>query len=245
MLRRFFKENFWYLIAIGVALSILFITLYIVFGMRSIEVARAQNAARASSLSSSIEALPKVSSISPSQTSGILDYISTSRLKLASEIDEAYRPQFSPWMYGLLPEFYGKSSQQSLHTQLAKESSSILAKTGDDLEKLKKIIEYMPLVDLGGNFADDPGLGDRLRRTQQGLTDTIAYIQMSDFPHKAELMIQLTALNARTLSLTDQTKTAWAAEVLEVQKLLISDIETRDIQQSKLPEQLQTVSQTY
>ncbi len=243
MLHTFIKQNRWFLIALGASLLLTIIITYILTGQRAIEVTRAQNAARATSLSSAIVGLPPISSISPAETSGAVDYVATSRLDLAKQVPVDYTSRYSLWLYGVMPAYYASAAQQSQHATLAKDTVEALEKTTSDLTKLKKFIEYMPLVDLEGSFSDDMGRDERLQRTKQGITDTIEHVKLSGFPHEAEIVQRLESLNTQTLLLTDKTKAVWAAELLGVQKLILSDIESRDIQQGKLPEQLQAIYQ--
>jgi len=245
MLQRFVKENLWYIIALAVAIGGMLACLYAFSGAQAINTTRAQNAARAESLQAEIQALPRVSSVSPAQTSGAIDHVLTTRMNLIEAINAEYIPRYAPWPYRVIPTYDSTRTQQNQHTDIVKDISSNLQRTAKDLAGLKKIIEYMPLIDLGQDFANDAGLEERLSRTKQGLNEAIGYIQLSGLAHEAELISRLKKLNAQTLTLTDQTKGSWAAEVLEIQKLIIADIERRDVQRGEGIKQLQRVSQSY
>jgi hypothetical protein len=197
-------------------------------------------------LSAEIIALPKIAAIIPAKTSGQLDYIVTSRSDLAKKVSTDDSPRYALWTFGLIvPAYYASSSQQAQHAEVVQDVSASLAKTTKDLQGLKKIIEYMPLIDLGESFKSDPDIGERLDRTHQGLNDAMEYIRYSGLPHTTDLIKMITKVNAQTLALTDDTKTAWSAEVLEIQKLILSDIESQDVQQGDSVHKLQTIGQTY
>lgn len=245
MWRRFVKENFWYVVVLGGVLIVSSVSVYAYLGTKNIATTRSQNAARSVDLSGAIAALPKVSSIQPAKTSGSADYVMTTRSDLMNNLASHYTPQSALWMYGLLPKYYAAISQQSNHSKVVQDARDSLRQTTDDLTHLKKIIEYMPSVDLSGKFADDPGLHERLQRTKKGIDEAIGYIQWSGLPHAQVLVAKLTKLNQNTLILTDQTKIPWAAELLEIQKIILSDITAQDIQQSDIEKQLQEVSASY
>lgn len=245
MFRRFVKEHFWYFVILLGTIGITTLCLYAFFGSRAIYSTDSQNAARASTLSASLYDLPKISTIVPAKTSGETDYVATSRSLLADRIAKELSPRPALWVYGLLPAYFAKNAQRNHFTELASESEDSLRRTVKDLEALKKIIEYMPLVDLGGAFADDRGLGERLARTKKGIDQAAEYIRWSGLPHSKEITESLLALNNQTLTLTDETKGAWAEDLMVVQKRILRDIEDRDIQQSDMQARLQAVADSY
>ena len=173
------------------------------------------------------------------------DYVSTARSSLAMAIEAEYTPRYASWVFFAIPSYYAENDAQSLHKKLAADVSSRLKATAQDLTSLKKFIEYMPLVDLQEDAGDDAGRGERLSRTKQGIDESIAYLQWTTLPNKNTLTTQLTELNKSTLSLTNETKGAWAQKILDVQTLLLKDIHAQDIQQSALRLEFEGVHNAY
>ena len=245
MLRRFLGENKWYLIALCISLGVTVLCVYAFFGTRAIEVNRTQNMARADSLSAAIVALPKIESIIPAKTSDQVSYVATSRLNLSRQIASEYTAVSALWIYGLIPAYYAKTTQQAKHNAINMSAQTTLDQTAKHLTNLKKIIEYMPLVDLATPFEQDQVITERLDRTKRGIKEAIEYIRWTNLPSKSEINARLISLNARTLSLKDETKEKWAEELLEIQKLILRDIKNQDIKGTDIPAQLQTAAQFY
>lgn len=245
MWQRILKENYRYIVALGIMLLAMAVFLYGFFGWREISGVYAQNASRADSVNTSIANLPSVSSVVPAQTSGSLDYVVAARSQLIDMLESNYAPKSATWLYVLNPAYYALDARKSQQASINQDLSETLHETVEQLTQLKKIIEYAPLADLSIPFGEDETVAERLSRTKIGIDAAIDSVQSSTLARKAQISKELTELNAQTLSLNDETKVQWAYKMRDVQAQIIEDIANLDIKNTQYSDQLEYIRSLY
>ena len=210
-----------------------------------IERSNSKNAALAQTLKADIAALPAISTITPSKTSGNLDYVASARSTLADKIKQGYySPQNAGFIFGLLPQYRDHAAPQKANKEALEIINDNLRATSEDLGNLKRIIEYAPLIDLQGDItAQDTA--ERLERTQQGIKATYEYVRQSNLSNSGVIANKLNTLAERALYVTNDTKNAWSADVLEVQKMIITNLESQDISKTDYTKTLSDISISY
>jgi hypothetical protein len=219
---------------------------YLILGNSHATRVSSGNAARAQSLKADIAALPPVLSIQPGKTSGLLDYVVTTRQDLAKQIDtKKYAPQKASGIFALRPKSQANDTRTDAHSKVLKAEKELLTQTASDLSALKKVIEYQPLADLADHIDTTNGTPERLLRTQEGLKKAVSYLKTSSLRDRDELAAQLQPFIPRSILVTDETKQQWSTDMLALQTSLVASIAAEDIQVTSYADLLDKITVSY
>lgn len=219
---------------------------YVILGNSHATRTASANAARAQSLKADIAALPTVASIQPGKTSGLLDYVITTRQDLAKHLDtKQYAPQNVTGIFALRPKSQTNNARTDAYARVLNKQKILLNQTAADLTALKKVVEYQPLADLADRIDVTNGTPERLQRTQTGLKAAATYLSQSLLVDKTQLITQLRPLIAQSVLVTDETKQQWSKDMLAFQTNLLQGIASEDIQSTDYSQILDGITVSY
>ncbi len=184
-----------------------------------------ENGAQLAQASALIANLPKISAITPAQTSGNAAGIVEAYSSASSTLAETPIKRNNPFTTGRLVN----KQLASLHdksTSALKKASTDLKDIAELLESSRRFIEYAPAVDLASySNGSEKDATERLTRTQDAIASLRKDLQYKSFPDKQSILSSLDKLAGAATAVTPKTVPEWSSDVKLVQVSLLKSIE--------------------